>query len=261
MGEMIKELIQYRELLMALSWRNITIRYKQTIMGFMWALFMPALIVLSGVVVQQAMSVISGKPLQFTQIASVAVKSLPWAFFVGTLKMAVNSLVGNMNLVTKIYFPREMFPFSAVISQLYDFAIAGIVLAVILFFAGVGASIYILWLPVLLLFLVLFTTGLSLVLASSNLFFRDVKYIVDVILTFGIFFTPVFYSASMFGKWKTLLLLNPMGAILEGINDVVILHQAPDPAWILYAAVWSVGGFFLAWWIFHKTEPAFAENI
>ncbi len=261
MGEMIKELIQYRELLMALSWRNITIRYKQTVMGFMWALFMPGLIVLSGVIVQKAMSVISGKPLEMTQIASVAVKSLPWAFFVGTLKFAVNSLVGNMNLVTKIYFPREMFPFSAVIAQLYDFAIAAALLTIILFFAGIGASIYLLWLPVLLLFLVLFTTGLSMILACGNLFFRDVKYIVDVILTFGIFFTPVFYSASMFGKWKTLLLLNPIGSILESINDVVVLHQAPDMMWVSYAAVWSVGGFFLSWWIFHNTEPAFAENI
>lgn len=261
MGEMIKELIQYRELLAALTWRNIKIRYKQTVMGFMWALFMPALIVLSGVIVQMAMSILSDKPLQASQVVSVTVKALPWAFFVGTLKFAVNSLVGNMNLVTKIYFPREMFPFSSVIAQLFDFAIASAVLTVVFMFMHIGASIYLLWLPILIVLLILFTTALSLILAAGNLFFRDVKYIVDVILTFGIFFTPVFYSVDMFGKWKTFLLLNPISPILEGINSVVVLHRSPDLFWFSYAAIWAIAGFLIAWWIFHKTEPAFAENI
>lgn len=258
---MFKEIIQYREVLFALTWRDIKIRHKQTIMGFLWVIFMPMVVVLSGIVVKKAMAMFSGKPLELSQIVSVSVKALPWAFFVASIKFSVNSLVGNMSLLNKIYFPREIFPLSYLITQLFDFSIALIVLTIILVFAKIGVSIYLLWLPVLLLFLILFTAGLGMLLACANLFFRDVKYIVDVILTFGIFFTPVFYEANMLGKLGTLLLLNPMGAILENINNVVVLHQAPDYLWLAYSAVWAIGGFFGAWYIFHRTEPIFAENV
>jgi len=261
MLEMFRELIHSRELLWALTWRNIKIKYKQTAMGFLWALFMPMIIVLSGIIVKKAMAVFSGRPLELAQIASVSVKALPWAFFVGTLKFSVGSLVANMNLVKKIYFPREVFPLSYVISQLVDFLIASSVLAIILAIAKIGVSIYILWLPILLLFLILLVAGLGLILSCGNLFFRDVKYIVDVVLTFGIFFTPVFYEASMFPKWKNLILLNPVGAILENINNIVVLHKAPDFLWFGYAGIVAVGGFLGAWYVFHKAEPAFAENI
>jgi lipopolysaccharide transport system permease protein len=261
MTEMLKELIQHRELLWALTWRNIKIRYKQTAMGFLWAIFMPLLVVLSGVVVRVAMSSISGKPLQLADIASVSVKSLPWAFFVGALKFGVNSLVGNMNLVTKIYFPREIFPLSSMISQLFDFGIAIAALTIMLIFIKIGFSFYLLWVPVLLALLILLTIAFSFILSCANLFFRDVKYIVDVVLTFGIFFTPVFYSADMFGKWKKFLMLNPVAPILEGINRVVVLHQPPETLWLAYASIWAIGGLVLSWIIFKKAEPAFAENI
>lgn len=261
MKEMIKELIRYRELLGAFTRRNIKIKYKQTVMGFMWAIFMPIIIVLAGIMVKKAMSILSGKSLELAQIVSLTVKALPWAFFVGALKFSVNSLVGNMNLVKKIYFPREIFPISYVLSHLFDFSIAAVALTVIFIFAKIGASIHLIWLPFILLLLILFTTGLALILSCGNLFFRDVKYIVDVVLTFGIFFTPVFYETSMFGKWRTMLLLNPVGAILENINNVVVLHQAPDFLWLAYASIWAIGGFFISWYIFKKAEPVFAENI
>lgn len=261
MIEMLKELIGYRELFWAFTKKNIQIRYKQTAMGFLWAIFMPVMIVLSGIMVKIAMSMVSGQPLELSQIVSVSVKALPWAFFVGTLKFATTSLVSNSNLVTKIYFPREIFPMSYVASQIFDFAIASSALAIVLIFANVGASLYLLWLPALIALLILFTTALSLLFACGTLFFRDVKYIVDIILTFGIFFTPVFYDASMFGKWKNIILANPIGAILECINNVVVLRQAPDMFWFLYATIWSIGGFLIALAIFHNAEPLFAENI
>ena len=100
MNEMLQELIRYRELLVAFTKRNIQIKYKQTLMGFLWAIFMPIIIVFSGIMVRKAMAVLSGKPLEGESIASVAVKSLPWAFFVGALRFSVGSLIGNLNLVT-----------------------------------------------------------------------------------------------------------------------------------------------------------------
>ena len=261
MNNMIKELWNYRQLLYVFVWRNIKIKYKQTIMGFLWAVFMPVVIVLSGIMVKKAMSVLSGKPLELSQIVSVSVKALPWAFFVSALKFSVASLVTNMSLVSKIYFPRAIFPLSYVFGSLFDFFISVVAFSIVFTFAQIGISFYILWLPVLILLLFLLTAGLAMILSCGNLFYRDVKYIVDVLLTFGIFFTPVFYEASMFSRLETLLLLNPVGSILENVNRVVVLHQPPDLFWLSYAAAWAVFGFIGAWIIFHKAEPKFAECI
>ncbi len=261
MKEMFREMISYRHLLFALALRDIKIKYKQSIMGFMWALFMPMMIVASGILVKKAFSIISGKPLDLSDIASVSVKALPWSFFVGAIQFGTNSLVTNMNLITKIYFPREVFPLSSILSNLLDFVIASITLTIILGFAGIGISIHILWLPLLIFLLVIFTSGLSLLLSCANLFFRDVKYIVQTALTFGIFFTPVFYDAKMFGKWAWVLLINPIGSLLEAINSVVVLHQPPDFFWLAYVSVCSLVFFLGSWCVFHRLEFKFAEYV
>ena len=261
MKEMFKELINYRQLLYMLTWRDIKIRYKQSVMGFIWAILMPMIIVAAGLIVKLAFSFISGKPMIIADVASISVKALPWAFFIGSIRFATTSLTSNSNLVTKIFFPREVFPLSAVFANLFDFAIAALVLVVVLTLAGTGISIHMLWLPLLLLLLVVLTIGFSLFLACGNLFFRDVKYIVEVILTFAIFFTPVFYDSAMFGKWAPILLINPVGAILEAINEVTILHHSPDLFWISYSAIWSLGGCLLSWIVFHRLEFMFAEKI
>ena len=258
---MVQELIDYRHLLMMLTWRDIKIRYKQSMMGFLWAIFMPLLIVAAGIIVKKGISVVSGKPMDLADIASITVKALPWSFFIGTVRFCTGSLVSNRNLVEKIYFPREVLPLASVLANLFDFAIASIATIVILGFMGVGISVYILWVPLLLLFLVLFSAGLGMLMSCANLFFRDVKYLVEVILTFAIFFTPVFYEASLFGEWETLLLMNPVGAILECVNAVVVLHQPPNYFWMLYAASWGIGLFLISWNIFHRLEYSFAENI
>lgn len=258
---MIRELIDSRQLLVMLTWRDIKIRYKQSAMGFLWAIFMPLLIVAAGVVVKKGMSIISGKPTQLSEIASITVKALPWSFFISSVRFSTNSLISNRNLVEKIYFPREVFPFAAILANLFDFAIAAIALSVMLGFMGVEVSIYLLWVPVLLLCLILFSAGLGLLMSCANLFFRDVKYIVEIILTFAIFFTPVFYDASMFGKWESILLMNPVGAILECLNTVVVLHRPPNYFWLSYAASWGVGFFLIGWNVFHRLEYSFAENI
>ncbi|VAX34853.1 hypothetical protein MNBD_UNCLBAC01-1095 [hydrothermal vent metagenome] len=259
--ESIVEFLKYRTLLWVFIKRNIMMKYKQTVMGFLWAIFMPMIIVLSGVIVKIAMAKISGGEVELTQIVSVSVKALPWAFFIGALKFSVGSLVTNMNILGKIYFPRVIFPLSYIFGQLFDFCIAAVVFIVLLTFAKIGVSIYLLWLPVFILFLVLFTAGLGMMLSCGNLFYRDVKYIVDVVLTFAIFFTPVFYSADLFGTWGTLLLLNPVGAILECINSVIVLHQPPSMIWMGYSAFWAFFSFWIGWVIFHKAEPLFAESI
>ena len=145
--------------------------------------------------------------------------------------------------------------------RLAHILLALVILLLLLIFCKLGVSIYIFWAPVLLLFLILFTVGIGLLLAAANLFFRDVKYIVEIILMFGIFFTPVFYSASSFGNWSHLLLLNPVGSILESLNMAVVLKQMPNMFWLSYAGLSSVAMFTLGAVIFHNKEPYFAENI
>jgi lipopolysaccharide transport system permease protein len=256
-----KELIQYRQLLFTLTWREIRIRYKETVMGFLWAILMPMMVVAAGALVRKVFAFASGKPMEYEALVSVMVKSLPWAFFAGSIRTAASSLLANSNLVTKIYFPREVFPFSSVLAQLFDFAVAASLVVIVIALSGLSVGIQIFWLPMLLLLLILLTAGWGLFLSCAALFFRDVKYIVEIVMTFGILFTPVFYEASMFGEWSYLLLLNPVGSILEAINDVVVLNRTPDPFWLLYSSAWAVGSFFLAWFIFDKAEPAFAESI
>jgi lipopolysaccharide transport system permease protein len=257
----LKELFRYRDLLWMLTRRDISIRYKQSVMGFLWAILMPLLIVGAGILVRFAYSMSSGQHLNMADLASVALKALPWAFFVSALKFGTSSLVGNSNLVTKIYFPREVFPIAAVLASLFDASIASGVIILVLILAKVGVSIHLLWMPVLLLLTIILTAGLAMFLSCANLFFRDVKYLVDVFLTFGIFFTPVFYEARMFHKWAPLLLVNPIAVLLEAMNDVVVRRQAPSYPWLAYAAFFAVGGLIVSWLIFDRAEAKFAENI
>ena len=261
MLQMLKELVQYRDLLYMLTLRDLKIRYKQAAMGFLWAIFMPVIAVLAGILIKKAMAVVSQQPLDPIGIISISVKVLPWTFFVSSIRFAVQSLVGNSALVTKIYFPKAVLPLSSTLACLFDFGVATIVLIFLLTVFKIGISVYLLWFPILILFLFNFTLGLGMLLSAANLFYRDVKYVVEIILMFGIFFTPVFYEANSFGRWKFIMLLNPIGSILEQIDAIVVLHHPPDILWLAYAFVTSTVILILGLYIFHKKESTFAENI
>jgi lipopolysaccharide transport system permease protein len=257
----LRALGKHRDLLVMLTWRDIRIKYKQSVMGFLWALLMPTLIVSAGLVVKVGLSRVSGRPVVMAQLATVTLKALPWAFFVGAIRFATTSLTSNVSLVTKVAFPRAVFPLAATLSALFDFGVASIVVVIALVVARVGVSVQLLWVPLLLVLLVAQTAGCALLLSAANLFFRDVKYIVEVIMTFAIFFTPVFYEASMFGRWGTLLMLNPVAPILEGLNEAVVLHRAPNAGWTLYAAACALVFIVVGPTVFAHLEPQFAESI
>lgn len=272
------EVWDHRDLLEQLAIRDIKLRYKQAAMGFMWAVFMPCLIVLSGLIIRYAMARISGQSLVPADIANIAVKGVGWAFFVGALGFATASLVGNASLVTKIYFPREVLPISAVIAQCFDTSIGLLTLVVLLPFIGVRLHASMLWVPVLLALLVLFTAGASLFLSCANLFYRDVKYIVQVVLMFGIFFTPIFFEPSMLGaRGAHLVMLNPLTGILEGLRITIVngqgllhpltklVHGVETPVWepweLGYSAVWAIAGMIGATGMFRRLQPLFAEYV
>ena len=258
---MFRTLRRHRDLLYMLSRRDITVKYKQSIMGFLWAILMPLLITSAGVVVKLAMTAASGKGGMFREVLPVAIKAAPWAFFVASIRFSTQSLSNNHNLVTKIAFPRAVFPLSSVASQLFDFAIASLVILLLVLFAPVPATVHLLWVPVLLALLVAQVVGLALLLSAANLFFRDVKYLVEVILTFAVFFTPVFYSVDIFGSRGKLLLLNPVAPILEGLDATIVRGTHPDAAWTGYAAGWAVLLLLVTPAIFQALEPKFAESV
>lgn len=275
--EIVAELRQSRDLIQQLTLRDIRIRYKQAVFGFAWALLIPAAVVLSGLAVRVALSYASGRGLDWTQIGGMAVKALPWAFFVGCLNAGTNSLIANKSLVTKIYFPREVLPLGAVLAQSFDTLIGIALLAVVLPFLGVTASWQLLWVPVLLLTLWTLALATALFLSCLNLFFRDVKYLVQIFLTFGIFLTPVIFDAPMFGELGArILMLNPVAPILEGLRLSIVQHHnllepltvtTPvefvfwQPWYLLYAGVWAFGGIVLSALMFHRSERHFAEVV
>jgi lipopolysaccharide transport system permease protein len=261
MLQSLKELLDRRDLLYIIAWREIKVKYKQSVMGMLWAVLMPGIIIGAGLVVRYAFAMASGKSIELLDLNSVAVKAAPWAFFVSALRFGTNSLVANVNLVTKIYLPRMVFPLAAVFSQLFDFLVASAVVAVFLLISGTGVSVHLLWLPFLVGVLIILAAALAIIFSAASLFFRDVRYIVEVFLTFAIFFTPVFYDSSLFGNWAPLLLTNPVSPLLEGISATVILHQSPSLPWLFYSVVLTGALFALALVMFKKLEPYFAESI
>jgi lipopolysaccharide transport system permease protein len=261
MKEDLQELYRYRELLYMIAYRDVRVRYKQSVMGSLWAILMPVLIIGAGVLVRYAYAASSGKPLQTGDIADVAVRSLPWAFLVSSIRFSCISLLNNQSLVTKVYFPKEVFPVAAVLASFFDFVIASGALVLFLAIIHIGWSAQLVWVPLLLLLLTFLATGIAMVISAASLFFRDVKYIVEVLLTFGIFFTPVLYDVRMFGDKGKWLLLNPAAPILEGLAGCIVRHQSPDLSWIAYSFAFSatllVGGYVF----FKHLEPGFAESI
>ncbi|HSM37289.1 MAG TPA: ABC transporter permease [Longimicrobiales bacterium] len=271
---------QYRQLTFQLALRDVRIRYKQAVMGFAWAILMPALVVLAGALVRYAMAYVAGTEVDSGAISGMAVKAVPWAFFVGAIGFATTSLTGNAQLVGKVYFPREALPLAAVLAQSFDSTVGTVALLLALPLMGVAYTLGgILWVPPLAALLFTFTLGTALILGCANLFFRDVKYIVQVLLTFGIFFTPVFFEPAMFGPLGAqVMMLNPLAPMLEGLRLALVeghdllepLVQASRsgaevitwrPAYLAYAAGVAVTTLVGGALIFHRFEFVFAEYV
>jgi homopolymeric O-antigen transport system permease protein len=277
LAEAAGEIWQSRELLYQLMLRDIRIRYKQAVMGFGWAILMPIMIVGAGLIVRVVLTT-TGVTNAAAGLAGTAAKGICWSFFAGAVGFGTSSLVANVNLVSKIYFPREVLPLASVGAQTFDSLIAGVALAIALPFLGLVVSPALLWLPVLALLLVALTSAAALFLSCANLFLRDVKYIVQLVLTFGIFFTPVLIEPAMLGPLGAKLsMLNPLAPILEGVRLVLagqsLLHPivehtakgiavlAWQPWYLLYSALWALGGLVVSLLIFHRLEFIFAEYL
>ncbi|HET7565853.1 MAG TPA: ABC transporter permease [Gemmatimonadaceae bacterium] len=257
--EIAQEQIEYHELLASIVRRDLLLRYKQTVMGFGWAIFMPVLnTIIFSVIFTRVTRLDTGVPYPIFAFAGL----LPWNFFSSSLSFALGSLTGNSSLVTKVYFPRELFPISAVVVSLFDFVVAFSVLIAMMVYYQIGVTWTVLFLPVILIVQIAFTIGIALLLAMANLFYRDVKYLFSVVITVWMFATSVVYPIDRVGgRLAAILSLNPMTPIIDGYR-AVLLHGAM-PELRPFAAATALSFFVLAIGMiaFHRMEFAFAERI
>jgi lipopolysaccharide transport system permease protein len=256
----LHELWEYRELLYFLTWRDIKVRYKQTLLGAAWAIIQPffTMVVFSLFFGRLAKIPSDGVPYPIFSYAAL----VPWTFFANALNQSSNSLVGGANLIKKVYFPRLTIPIAAVLSGVVDFGLAFIVLLGMMLFYGIVPTINVLWLPAFLMLALATALGVGLWLSAMNVQFRDVRYTVPFLTQFWLFATPIAYPSSLLSEpWRTLYGINPMVGVVEGFRWALLgTNTAPGPIVIvssLVALALLVGGAFY----FRRMEKTFADVV
>ena len=256
----LDELWKYRELLYFLTWRDIKVRYKQTVLGAAWAIIQPffTMVVFSLFFGKLAKVPSDGIPYPIFAYGAL----VPWTFFANGLSQSSNSLVGNANLIRKVYFPRLVVPISSVVSGVFDFMLAFLVLLGMMLYYGIFPTVNIVWLPLLLLLTLITSLGVGLWLSALNVQFRDVRYTVPFLTQFWLFSTPIAYPSSLLSEpWRTLYGINPMVGVVEGFRWALLgTDTAPGPIVMvssLVALALLVGGAFY----FKRLEKSFADVI
>lgn len=225
--ESVREVWQARELTREFVRRDLAIRYAQTVMGFAWALLMPILVVCSGLIFRLVISNISGNPITSRDVGGIAIKSLPWVFFASAISMSTQSLVSHANLIGKVYFPRETLPLATVLGQSVDTMIGSIATILLLLALGLTPGLQSLWFVGLMALFATFTLGCALLLSCANLFYRDVKYLVQVLLNFGIFATPVLVDVQTLGlRASKIMLALPLSPFIQGAQISVVNNRS-----------------------------------
>lgn len=259
----LREIWLYRELLVFLVWRDIKIRYRQTLLGALWAVLQPliAMVIFTFIFNRLAGVKSDGPPYPLFALAGLA----PWTFFSTAVSQSSNSLVTNQQLVSKIYFPRVFIPLGSVGALLLDLGLTLILLAFLMVHYRWPVSLNLFWLPVFIVAAVLATSGVGLTLSAFNVSFRDVKYAVPFLIQMGIFVTPVIYPIRYIpGSWRILMGLNPMTGVVLGFRYAILGTPSgtpsPWPVMGLSLAV-SVVLFISGLLIFRRMERRFADII
>lgn len=256
--EMFTELRDYRDLLLLMTQRTYILQYRRAVMGMGWAIFMPVInTVVFTLIFTRVARIDTGVPYPLFAYCGL----LPWNIFSVSLKNSVSGLVTNKALLTKVYFPREIFPFSTMLVSAVDFAVGLSIVAAMMIYYQVPLSVTALFLPVIFAVQLMFTGGLAMLLAPANLYYRDVKYILDVLLAVGMFTTPVVYpTRHLGGVVGYLLQFNPLAPIIDGYRAVLLRGELPQAVPFTAAAAVSLCLFAVGWIVFHRAEYAFAEN-
>lgn len=255
-----RELWEYRELLYFLIWRDVKVRYKQTALGAAWAVIQPFFMMVVFSLFFGRLAKVPSDGIPYPVFTFCAL--LPWQLFANALTESSNSLVGNQNLITKVYFPRLVVPISAVLGGLVDFAIAFVILLGMMLYYGIVPGWAIVTLPGFILLAVLTALGVGLWLSALNVQYRDVRYTINFLVQFWLFLTPVAYPSSIVPeKWRPLYGLNPMAGVVEGFRWALLGKSQPPGAmlWVSVAAVIVIlfGGLYY----FRKMEQQFADIV
>lgn len=256
----LRELWEYRELLYFLTWRDIKVRYKQTILGAAWTIIQPFFTM---VIFSLFFGRLAGVPSDGIPYPIFSYTALvPWTFFANGLAQSSNSLVGSANLIKKVYFPRLVMPISSVLAGVVDFMLAFIVLLGMMLYFGIIPTWNVIWLPCLLLLAFITALGVGLWLTAMNVQFRDVRYTVPFLVQAWLFATPIAYPSSLLNEpWRTLYAFNPMVGVVEGFRWALLGTQtAPGPI-ILVSACMAVGLLVSGAFYFRRMEKTFADVV
>lgn len=252
----------FRELLLILAWRDITVRYKQTVIGAVWAILRPLLTMAIFTII---FSKVAGLPSSGDAPYALLVLAgmLPWILFSSSLGDASNSLIANSNLISKVYFPRIIIPIASIAVSIVDFLVSFLIMLIMLLYYQFWPGWQILWTPVFISLAILASLGPGLLAASLNVKYRDFRFIIPFLLQLGIYVSPVGFSSELIPeKWRLLYALNPMVGVIDGFRWCVLGSDSPI-YWPSFFVSLSVIFFFL--WlgirVFRTSEKVFADLI
>ena len=256
----LRELWEFRELLFFLIWRDIKVRYKQTVLGATWAVLQPLMTMIVFSIIFGKLGKLPSNGIPYPVFTFAAL--LPWQLFSRALSDASISLIGNQNMVTKIYFPRIFLPSASVLGGLLDFGISFIILLILMFFYDIPVTWAILTVPLFLALCLLTALAVGLWLSALNVRFRDVKYITPFLLQFWMYASPVAYSSSLIPEqWRVLYGLNPMAGVVEGFRWA-LLGQPISVGSFLPISILAVALLFISSLIyFQRMELTFADVV
>jgi lipopolysaccharide transport system permease protein len=254
------ELFAYRELMLLLAWRDIKVRYKQTALGAAWAILQP---LLTMIVFTLVFGRLGGIPSDNVPYALFSLAGLvAWTFFANGLLLGGTSLVTDVSLVTKVYFPRIFIPFAMMIAGLVDLAIALVVLIAMVFVYGRTPSPRIVVLPLLIVMLVISTLGITLLLSALNVRYRDVRYVIPFMTQLWLFGTPVAYSTTLFnGSWRWVAAVNPMAGVVQGFRWAILGTNIDIVPLIAVSSASALVLLLIGLGYFAKVERTFADVV
>ena len=255
----LKDLWAYRELLFFLTWRDVKVRYKQTALGAAWAILQPLFMMLIFTIFFGRLAGVASAGIPYPLFALAGL--VPWTFFSNAITQSGNSLVGSANLISKVYFPRLLVPAAAMLAGLVDFALAFVMFCVLMAFYRVAPTIQVLFVPVLVLLTALFALGVGTWMSALNVKYRDVRFALPFIIQLWLFVSSVIMPSSALPlKWRRLLLLNPMSAIIEGYRSALFGLPFDWPALGL-ASLLTIATLLYAIYSFGRVERSFADII
>jgi lipopolysaccharide transport system permease protein len=258
--EWIQEFWDYRELFYFFVWRDIKIKYKQTVLGALWAIIQPFFTMIVFTIFFGKFAKMPSEEVPYPVFSYSAL--VPWTYFAGAVAYSGNSLVGNSNLLKKIYFPRFAIPASATLSGVMDFFIASIILFGIMIFYNIPITFSLLLWPLLIIPMIFLALGFGMIFSSLNVRYRDIKYTVPFILQIWMFVTPIIYPISILPEnFQKLAALNPMTGIIEAFRSTVLPNKQLDLGLLLFSIIVSISVFLLGLFIFRKTEKEFADIV